>query len=143
MGGEVAAGGQCYIITPLVATSTAESFERYKSAEEEFKRLEETYRDVRFGMLHGKMSSEEKNAALDAFSAGETQVLVATPVVEVRADAPTASVLIRADADRTGGSSLHQLRGRGRRRRARGGVAPGGGAAALLAPVRRARGRRA
>ena len=57
---EVAAGGQCYIITPLVATSTAESFERYKSAEEEFKRLEETYRDVRFGMLHGKMSSEEK-----------------------------------------------------------------------------------
>ena len=109
---EVAAGGQCYIITPLVATSTAESFERYKSAEEEFKRLEETYRDVRFGMLHGKMSSEEKNAALDAFSAGETQVLVATSVVEVGVDVPNASVIIIEDADRHGVSTLHQLRGR-------------------------------
>ena len=109
---EVAAGGQCYIITPLVATSTAESFERYKSAEEEFKRLEETYRDVRFGMLHGKMSSEEKNAALDKFTAGETQVLVATSVVEVGVDVPNASVIIIEDADRHGVSTLHQLRGR-------------------------------
>ena len=95
-----------------MATSTAESFERYKSAEEEFKRLEETYRDVRFGMLHGKMSSEEKNAALDAFSAGETQVLVATSVVEVGVDVPNASVIIIEDADRHGVSTLHQLRGR-------------------------------
>ena len=112
MTSEVASGGQCYIITPLVATSTAESFERYKSAEEEFKRLEETYRDVRFGMLHGKMSSEEKNAALDAFTAGETQVLVATSVVEVGVDVPNASVIIIEDADRHGVSTLHQLRGR-------------------------------
>ena len=109
---EVAMGGQCYIITPLVATSTAESFERYKSAEEEFKRLEEMYRDVRFGMLHGKMSAEEKNAALDAFTAGETQVLVATSVVEVGVDVPNASVIIIEDADRHGVSTLHQLRGR-------------------------------
>jgi RecG-like helicase/DNA polymerase III epsilon subunit-like protein len=109
---EVAAGGQCYIITPLVNTSTAESFERYKSAEEEFKRLEETYPNVKFGMVHGKMSGEEKNAALDAFASGRTRVLVATSVVEVGVDVPNASVIIIEDADRHGVSTLHQLRGR-------------------------------
>ena len=109
---EVQSGGQCYIITPLVNTSTAESFERYKSAEEEFIALQEKYPQVRFGMLHGKMSSEEKQAGLRAFSEGETQVLVATSVVEVGVDVPNASVIIIEDADRHGVSTLHQLRGR-------------------------------
>ena len=109
---EVKSGGQCYIITPLVQNSTAETFERFKSAEEEFTRLESLYRDVKFGMLHGKMSSEEKNVALDKFTSGETQVLVATSVVEVGVDVPNASVIIIEDADRHGVSTLHQLRGR-------------------------------
>ena len=109
---EVQTGGQCYIITPLVNTSTAEGFERYKSVEEEFIALQEKYPQVRFGMLHGKMSSEEKQAGLRAFSEGETQVLVATSVVEVGVDVPNASVIIVEDADRHGVSTLHQLRGR-------------------------------
>ncbi len=109
---EVESGGQCYIITPLVNTSTAESFERYKSAEDEFASLRDRYPDVRFGMLHGKMSSEEKQEGLRAFSEGKTQVLVATSVVEVGVDVPNASVIIVEDADRHGVSTLHQLRGR-------------------------------
>lgn len=109
---EVKQGGQCYIITPLVKTSESEDFARFKSAEEEFARLEAVYKDVKFGMLHGKMSADEKNSALDKFTSGATQVLVATSVVEVGVDVPNASVIIIEDADRHGVSTLHQLRGR-------------------------------
>ena len=109
---EVQTGGQCYVITPLVNASTADSFERFKSAEVEHKRLVEKFPQIKFGILHGQMNSEEKAAALKAFADGHTQVLVATSVVEVGVDVPNASVIIIEDADRHGVSTLHQLRGR-------------------------------
>ena len=99
---EVNTGGQCYVITPLVNASTADSFERFKSAEVEHKRLVEKFPGITFGILHGQMNSEEKAAALKAFADGHTQVLVATSVVEVGVDVPNASVIIIEDADRHG-----------------------------------------
>ena len=67
---------------------------------------------LRLGILHGRMTPEEKDAAMAAFAAGETDVLVATTVVEVGVDVPNATVMVVMDADRFGVSQLHQLRGR-------------------------------
>jgi ATP-dependent DNA helicase RecG len=67
---------------------------------------------LRLDLLHGRMTPEEKDAAMRAFAAGETDVLVATTVVEVGVDVPNATVMVVMDADRFGVSQLHQLRGR-------------------------------
>jgi ATP-dependent DNA helicase RecG len=67
---------------------------------------------LRLDLLHGRMSPDEKDAAMRAFAAGETDVLVATTVVEVGVDVPNATVMVVMDADRFGVSQLHQLRGR-------------------------------
>ncbi len=67
---------------------------------------------LRLDVLHGRMPPEEKDASMRAFAAGETQVLVATTVVEVGVDVPNATVMVVMDADRFGVSQLHQLRGR-------------------------------
>ncbi|MGI8459819.1 MAG: ATP-dependent DNA helicase RecG [Propionibacteriaceae bacterium] len=69
-------------------------------------------KDLRVAMLHGRQRSDEKEAAMAALAAGETDVLVATTVVEVGVDVPNASVMVVCDADRFGISQLHQLRGR-------------------------------
>ena len=71
-----------------------------------------TFIDYRVELLHGKMSGTEKQAVMGRFRAGETQVLVATTVIEVGVDVPNATVMIVEDADRFGLSQLHQLRGR-------------------------------
>jgi ATP-dependent DNA helicase RecG len=68
--------------------------------------------EFRLGMVHGRMSAEEKHAAMDAFRRGETQVLVATSVVEVGVDVPNATLMSIEGADRFGLAQLHQLRGR-------------------------------
>ncbi len=67
---------------------------------------------LRVGSLHGRMSSEDKDAAMNAFAGGTLDVLVATTVVEVGVDVPNATVMVIMDADRFGMSQLHQLRGR-------------------------------
>ncbi len=67
---------------------------------------------LRLDVLHGRMTPEEKDGSMRAFAAGETQVLVATTVVEVGVDVPNATVMVVMDADRFGVSQLHQLRGR-------------------------------
>ncbi|MDO5504486.1 MAG: ATP-dependent DNA helicase RecG [Actinomycetia bacterium] len=69
-------------------------------------------KDVRIGMLHGKMPAEEKDAVMQAFGAGEIDLLVSTTVIEVGVDVPNATVMVVMDADRFGISQLHQLRGR-------------------------------
>lgn len=70
------------------------------------------FQGVTIGMLHGKMSSAEKDEAMSKFASGHVQLLVSTTVIEVGVDVPTASVMIIMDADRFGISQLHQLRGR-------------------------------
>ena len=63
-------------------------------------------------MLHGRLATEEKEAVMGRFAAGQTDVLVATTVIEVGVDVPNASMMVICDADRFGISQLHQLRGR-------------------------------
>ena len=70
------------------------------------------FKDYTIGILHGKMSPQEKSEAMGCFKSGETQLLVATTVVEVGVDVPNATVIMIENAERFGLSQLHQLRGR-------------------------------
>jgi ATP-dependent DNA helicase RecG len=103
-------GRQAYVVCPLVSES--EVLEA-KAAEAEAKRLAATeLRDFRVELLHGQMTSEQKGRAMDAFSSGEADVLVATTVIEVGIDVANATVMLVEGAERFGLSQLHQLRGR-------------------------------
>jgi ATP-dependent DNA helicase RecG len=107
---EVAAGHQAYVVCPLVEES--EKLE-VRSAEATFAELDAgPLAGLRLGLLHGRMKSAEKEAVMDAFRAGELDVLVATTVIEVGVDVPNATVMVVLDADRFGIAQLHQLRGR-------------------------------
>ena len=107
---EVAAGQRAYVVLPLVEESEKLDL---RSAVEEHRHLAgEVFADLRVGLLHGRLSSEEKQAAIGAFARGETQVLVSTTVVEVGVDVPEASVMVIEHAERFGLAQLHQLRGR-------------------------------
>ena len=106
---ELAAGRQGYVICPLVEESDKL---QAQAATEWLETLQRRYPGVRFGLLHGRMKPDEKDAAMEAFRRGEIQVLVATTVVEVGVDVPNASMIIIEGADRFGLSQLHQLRGR-------------------------------
>ncbi len=107
---EVETGRQAYVVCPLIEES--ENLE-VASAEETFEQLAAgELSNVRVGLLHGRMSSAEKEATMEAFRAGELDVLVATTVIEVGVDVPNATVMVVLDADRFGIAQLHQLRGR-------------------------------
>ncbi len=107
---EVAAGHQAYVVCPLVEDKGKVEA---KAATAEYERLQaEELHDLRVGLLHGQMPAKEKEAAMRAFRSGETDVLVATTVIEVGVDVPNATVMVVEDADRFGLSQLHQLRGR-------------------------------
>ena len=107
---EVETGRQAYVVCPLIEES--ENLE-VASAEETFEQLAAgELSNVRVGLLHGRMSSAEKEAWMEAFRARELDVLVATTVIEVGVDVPNATVMVVLDADRFGIAQLHQLRGR-------------------------------
>jgi ATP-dependent DNA helicase RecG len=107
---EVAAGRQAYVVCPLVEGS--EKLEA-RAATEELERLRaEDLAGLRLDLLHGQMPAADKEAAMRAFRAGDTDVLVATTVIEVGVDVPNATVMVVEDADRFGLLQLHQLRGR-------------------------------
>jgi ATP-dependent DNA helicase RecG len=103
-------GRQGYVVTPLVegsesvqAASLDETFEALANGE---------LADFRLDLVHGRMTSDEKNAAMERFRTGKTQVLCATSVVEVGVDVPNATVMSILTAERFGLAQLHQLRGR-------------------------------
>ncbi len=107
---EVAAGQRAYVVLPLVEESETSDL---RSAVEVHQQLSsEVFTDLQVGLLHGRMASADKQAAIAAFAAGETQVLVSTTVVEVGVDVPEASVMVVEHAERFGLAQLHQLRGR-------------------------------
>jgi ATP-dependent DNA helicase RecG len=107
---QVDEGRQAFIICPLVEES--EKIEA-KAAVEEHERLQrEVFPTLKLGLLHGKMKPADKEAAMQAFSSGETQILVSTSVVEVGIDVPNATVMMIEGANRFGLSQLHQFRGR-------------------------------
>jgi ATP-dependent DNA helicase RecG len=103
-------GRQAYVVCPLVEGS--DSLEA-KAATEEAERLRATeFADFEVGLLHGQMPPQQKQAAMERFAAGDTDVLVATSVIEVGIDVANASVMLIEGAERYGLSQLHQLRGR-------------------------------
>jgi ATP-dependent DNA helicase RecG len=103
-------GRQGYVIVPLVEGSEAVQAKSLESAYEELANGE--LEAFRLGLVHGRMASAEKHAAMDALRRGETQVLVATSVVEVGIDVPNATLMTIEGAERFGLAQLHQLRGR-------------------------------
>jgi len=108
--GQLRAGRQAFVVCPLVSESEKV---QGKAAEVEAERLAAgELRDFRVGVLHGQMPSAVKAAAMAAFVAGETDVLVATTVIEVGVDVPNATLMLIEGAERFGVSQLHQLRGR-------------------------------
>jgi len=107
---QVEKGRQAFIICPLVEES--EKIEA-RAAVEEYERLRKViFPDLRLGLLHGRMKSEEKEAVMSAFARGELDILVATSVVEVGIDVPNATVMLIEGAERFGLAQLHQFRGR-------------------------------
>ena len=105
---EVEAGRQAFVICPLIEES--EKLEA-KAATIEFERLRtEVFPDLRLALVHGKL--KDKDQVMRSFAAGESDVLVATPVVEVGVDVPNATVMLIEGADRFGLAQLHQFRGR-------------------------------
>ncbi|MBQ0083880.1 MAG: ATP-dependent DNA helicase RecG [Clostridiales bacterium] len=105
------AGGQGYIICPLVEDGEAETG-RF-SAQTTYDKLKTTFfKNYRLGLLHGKMAAAQKEDIMRQFSAGEIDLLIATTVVEVGIDVPNATVMIIENAECFGLAALHQLRGR-------------------------------
>jgi ATP-dependent DNA helicase RecG len=106
---EIQNGGQAYVIYPLVEESEALDL---KDATAGFEKLKKRFPDLKIGLLHGRMKSDEKDQVMKSFIANEIQILVSTTVIEVGVDVPNASVMIIEHAERFGLSQLHQLRGR-------------------------------
>ncbi|NET52340.1 MAG: DNA helicase RecG, partial [Merismopedia sp. SIO2A8] len=107
---EIAQGRQAYIVLPLIEESEKLDV---RSAVEEHQRLSETiFPEFQVGLLHGRMNPADKDEALKAFREQETQIIVATTVIEVGVDVPNATVMLIENAERFGLSQLHQLRGR-------------------------------
>ena len=106
---EVTASHQGYVVYPVIEESKLE----LKAAMEEYERLSRTvFPKLKVGLLHGRLSSEEKEDVMQKFRRNEVQILVATTVVEVGVDVPNATVMIIEHAERFGLAQLHQLRGR-------------------------------
>ncbi|MCL1832831.1 MAG: ATP-dependent DNA helicase RecG, partial [Oscillospiraceae bacterium] len=112
---QVAEGRQAYIVCPLIeesvngdptAPSKASAVKYYEGL------CQSWFRDVKTGLLHGRMKQNEKDEVMGAFKAGDTKVLVSTTVIEVGVDVPNATVMLIENAEQFGLSQLHQLRGR-------------------------------
>lgn len=107
---QIQSGRQAYVVTPRVESDTEAEI---VGAEQVYQQLMTgPLAGLRIELLHGRMDGSEKQAKLDAFTSGKTQVLVATTVIEVGIDVPNATVMTILDADRMGLAQLHQLRGR-------------------------------
>jgi ATP-dependent DNA helicase RecG len=120
---EVAAGHQAYVVAPRISAGISEDLDLdflFGTESKEMVAVTElapelatgALKGLRVAQLHGKQSSEDKEATMQAFSAKEIDVLVSTTVIEVGVDVPNATVMVIMDADRFGISQLHQLRGR-------------------------------
>ena len=103
------AGSQAYWVCPLIEESEALQLQ---TANDTYAHMQTTFPELKIGLVHGRMKPAEKQAVMQAFSAGETQLLVATTVIEVGVDVPNASLMVIEHAERSGLSQLHQLRGR-------------------------------
>lgn len=109
IGHELSIGRQAYIVYPLIQEN--EKLE-LKALEEGFEYIRNTFRSYKVSFVHGKMKPAEKDCQMQLFASRQTQILVATTVIEVGVNVPNASVMMIENAERFGLSQLHQLRGR-------------------------------
>jgi ATP-dependent DNA helicase RecG len=107
---QVAKGRQAFIIYPLVESS--DKIEARAAVDEHTRLQKDVFPNLRLGLLHGRMRSDEKDAVMGQFAAGELDILIATSVVEVGIDVPNATVMLIDGAERFGLAQLHQFRGR-------------------------------
>lgn len=105
-------GIQAFVVCPLIEESEKETMAQVKAASKEFEILEKSFQTLKFGLLHGRLKSQEKNKILDEFRDKKIDILVTTPVVEVGIDVPNATIMVIEGAERFGLAQLHQLRGR-------------------------------
>ena len=106
---QIEEGRQVYIVYPLIKESEKIDI---KNLEEGYQHICEEFPEYKVSVVHGKLKSSEKDAEMQKFVAGETQIMVATTVIEVGVNVPNASVMVIENAERFGLSQLHQLRGR-------------------------------
>lgn len=106
---QIRLGRQVYVVYPLITESEKSDL---KNLEDGFAALCDIFPEFHISRVHGKMKPAEKDAEMQKFVSGETQILVATTVIEVGVNVPNASVMVILDAQRFGLSQLHQLRGR-------------------------------
>ena len=106
---QIRLGRQVYIVYPLITESEKSDL---KNLEEGYAALCDIFPEFSISKVHGRMKSKEKDAEMQKFVSGETQILVATTVIEVGVNVPNASVMVILDSQRFGLSQLHQLRGR-------------------------------
>jgi len=102
-------GQQVYWVCPLIEES---EHLQAQAAQDTWQQLDEALPDLRIDLIHGRMKSREKDAVMQKFRDGETDLLVATTVIEVGVDVPNANLMIIENAERLGLAQLHQLRGR-------------------------------
>ena len=103
------AGAQVYWVCPLIEESEVLQLQ---TAEETYSNMQSHFKDLRVGLVHGRMKSSEKQKVMSDFVRGDIQLLVATTVIEVGVDVPNATLMVIENAERMGLSQLHQLRGR-------------------------------
>ncbi|MCL1868050.1 MAG: ATP-dependent DNA helicase RecG [Paludibacter sp.] len=106
---QIAAGRQIYIVYPIIKESEKLDLQ---NLEHGYEYICEVFPNLKIGKVHGQMKSQEKEREMQKFVSGETNILVATTVIEVGVNVPNASVMIIENAERFGLSQLHQLRGR-------------------------------
>lgn len=107
---KIQAGEKAYIILPLIEDS--EFFSELRSIEAESEYFKNIFKDIPMGIISGRLSSFEKDAAIENFASGKFRVLISTTVIEVGIDVRDATIMVIENADRYGLSQLHQLRGR-------------------------------
>lgn len=104
---------QAFIVCPLIKPSKAKGFKDVKAVTTEYENLKNNFfKDMKLDLLHGKLSSDEKNKKIEDFKKQKSDILVTTPVIEVGIDIKSATIIMIENAERFGLAQLHQLRGR-------------------------------